>query len=154
MSETEYEARVAGAEYVYLALGFFAYAVGSLLLPRPSLGGMFPAVGMLALLVVLSLRTPWSCRVGPRGVVLRFWVGGLVRAFLPKEGVRVIAVTESDWGHKTRVIRLTSPNRALRLVRWAAVANARFGVWEDHSQELLAAFRRHGYAVEDETSTE
>jgi hypothetical protein len=151
MSKTEYEARVAGVEYLFAAIGFPAYAVGSLVLPSwPQISGIVPALGMLALLALVSLRIPWSCRVSDRGVILRFWVGGLVRTFLPKENVRVVVATRSDWGRKTREVRIASSHGLLRLVGWATVANARFGVPEDHSPELLDAFRQYGYPIDSE----
>jgi hypothetical protein len=151
MSKTEYEARVAGVEYLLIAIGFPAYAVGSLVLPSwPQISGIVPALGMLVLLVVVSLRIPWSCRVSDRGVLLRFWVGGLVRTFLPKANVRVVVATRSDWGRKTREVRIASSDGLLRLVGWATIANARFGVPEDRSLELLDAFRHYGYSIESE----
>lgn len=150
MSATEYEARVAGVEYLFIAIGFPAYAVGSLIVfPGPLVGRIIPALGLLALLVVVSVRTPWSCRVGPLGVVLHFWAGGLVQRFLPKERIRVVIAMRSDWRRKTHDVRLTSSHGLLRLVRWTTIANARFGVSEDHSRELLAALRGYGYDVDD-----
>lgn len=151
MKKTEYEARVAGVEYLFVAIGFPAYAVGSLVLPSwPQITGIVPALGMLVLLVVVSLRIPWSCRVNDRGVVLRFWAGGFVRTFVPKANVRVVVATRSDWGRKTREVRIASSHGLLRLVGWATVANARFGVPEDHSTELLDAFRQYGYRIDSE----
>jgi hypothetical protein len=143
--------RVAGVEYLFVAIGFPAYAVASLVLPSgPQISGIVPALGMLVLLVVVSLRIPWSCRVSDRGVILRFWLGGLVRTFLPKANVRVVVATRSDWGRKTREVRIVSSHGLLRLVGWATVANARFGVPEDHALELLDAFRHYGYPIDSE----
>jgi hypothetical protein len=86
MSErTERKARVAGVEYLMIAVGWSGYAIGLLLMPGGTVGRVLLPLGVLIAVVAVSLRIPWSVRVGPRGVNIDFGPGGFVKIF----GVRL-----------------------------------------------------------------
>jgi hypothetical protein len=150
MSErTEHKARVAGVEYLIIAVGWSGYAIGLLLTPGGTVGRVLLPLGVLTAAVAVSLRIPWSVRVGPRGVKLDFGPGGFVKIFVPKDIVYVAVVPRRDWGRTTYEVRLSYSDGPLQLIRWSTVANAPFGVHKDRSAEILSWFRFHDYRIED-----
>jgi hypothetical protein len=151
MSErTEHKARVAGVEYLMIAVGWSGYAIGLLLLPGRTVGQALLTLGVLTAVVAVSLRVPWSVGVGPRGVNLDFGPGGFVKIFVPKDIVHVAVVPRRDWGRRTHEVRLSYADGPLQLIRWSTVANAPLGVHKDRSAEILSWFRFYDYRIENE----
>jgi hypothetical protein len=151
MSErTEHKARVAGVQYLIIAVGWSGYAIGLLLMPGGSVGRVLLPLGVLTAVVAVSLRIPWSVGVDRRGVNLYLGPGGFVRIFVPKDNVYVAVVTRRDWGRRTHEVRLSYSDGPLQMVRWSTVANAPLGVHKDHGAEILSWFRFHDYRIEDE----
>jgi hypothetical protein len=150
MSErTEHKARVAGVEYLMIAVGWSGYAVGLLLMSEVTVGHVLLPLGVLTAVVAVSFRIPWSVGVGPRGVNLDFGPGGFVKIFVPKDIVYVAVVPRRDWGRRTHEVRLSYADGPLQLIRWSTVANAPLGVHKDRSAEILSWFRFHDYRMED-----
>lgn len=143
------DVRVAGAEYVVLTIAWAVYVIGSFAVPGAVSPRLLPALVLLPVLFFVSLRTPWSCRVEPNQIILRFAPGGIIRRVLRKEEVGIRIATRRDWGKETREIWLHADKGVLAVLGGTVVANARFGVSGDRSRSILEHLRRHGYRMID-----
>ena len=150
MSESD-EVRVAGTEYVVLTGGWAVYVIGSLVVPGAV--SLLPALVLIPLLFFVSVRTPWSCKIEPDRIILRFAPGGVIRRVVRKDDVRVRVATRSDWRKESREIWLHADHGVLGVLGGTVVANARFGVSGDQSGIILQHLRRYAYQVIDGSPT-